>query len=528
MESSVSVTRTHPAGTRSHGAVTSSRAEKSTPASPAAATTTRAARNGGHAAHTAYEKDATGAGLRELVPAASKKASVPLGSWSHKETSGAPGSVVAQNKAFARMLQCDAPDRSRLVDAAIHKRLASQHAYYRGVADARTQVLARELPAANYKGKAGFVLSTGDMHLYQPGTVTHPTHGIMVGVGDSDRVGFGPYEWDVRSLATSVELEGRVKKLPVAVREKAMEAMLEAYRDGVKEVANAKDPEKAAKGLRLTQDTAPAIFRDLLTRAGDAGRKAFLEEHVVMKPFARLRREAGVLEDVPDRPAGARARVENALRDALPAYIQSLPQESRKALDGFQLVDVAVPFKGNGSLGYGRYRVLLEPKGGASKPQDLVILEFKEQLPSAIGKYVDQKSTRSLGEDQASRAVNLFRLGTGMGLVQTWGHVELPRGCGVTSNHFTVKDVRQDEKGVDLAGCSEKEFVEMARAQGRLLASFQTLGGVNGASQGVGGASDILADIKSRPDWEQQNVDGARALADRFSAEASAFAKSHA
>ncbi len=521
----MSVTHSTHATRRAHAAVSPSGADTVKPST--AAKQEVPARATAHG-RTSYEKRGDTAGLKELAPPTSKKASVPLGAWALKQGAAAPGSVVAQNKAFAQMLQSPAPDRSRLVDAAIQRRMASQHAYYRGVADARTQVLAKELPAANYPGKSGFVLSTGDMHLYQPGTVTHPTHGIMVGVGDSDRVGFGPYEWDVRSLATSVELEGRVKKLPVAVREKAMTAMLEAYRDSVKDVANAKDPEKMAKSLRLTQDSAPSVFRDLLARAGEAGRKAFLEERIVMAPSPRLRREAGVLEDIPDKPAGVRARVANALRAALPEYLKTLPEDARKALDGFQVVDVAVPFKGNGSLGYGRYRVLLEPRDGAKKPGDMVILEFKEQLPSAIGKHVDQKQTRGLGQDQATRAVNLFRLGTGMGLVQTWGHVELPKGCGVTSNTFTVKDVREDEKGVDLAGCSEKEFVEMARAQGRLLASFQTLGGVNGAAQGVGGARDILLDIKNRPDWAQENLDGARGLADRFSAAASAFAKSHA
>ena len=425
------------------------------------------------------------------------------------------------------MLQCAAPDRSGLVKEAIVRRKVSMHAYFRGIADARTDLMATELPVSRYAGKAGFVLNTGDMHLYQPTTIQHGKHGVMMGVGDSDRLGFGPYEWDVRSLATSVELEGRVQGLPKKVRETAVRSAVEAYADVMHDVAKAKDPGKEVKHLRVTKGHGPDVLDDVVDRAADARRKPWLEERVDFGANPpQLKREAGVMEDVPDRPAGAAARLHQAVADALPAFVHSLDRSEQDRFEGLKVADVAIPIKGNGSMGYGRYRVLLEPKGGARHATDLVIVEFKEQLPSALGRHVDARATQgAFGKDQAERSVNLYRLGMGKNVGEGWGHVTLPTGCGVESNAFTVKEVRHDEKGVEMAGLSEKDFVAMAKAQGRLLATFQATAGVAGRKDGVGGANDVVKDMDARPAFVKENVDGAQSLADRYQQEYESFCK---
>ncbi len=482
-----------------------------------------------------YAASTTSVGSGNLTPMARKVASVPVGPWALglPETSAVTtrelaASVKRSQKQFSAMLASDAPDRTSLVEGAITRRKASIHAYFRGVADARTDLFAKELPASRYPGKAGFVLNTGDMHLYQPTTIHHATHGVMLGVGDSDRLGFGPYEWDVRSLATSVELEGRVHKFPKEARQLALREALEAYVDAIKDVAKAKDPERTAKQLRITKDNTPGVVKDLLARASDANRKDWLEARVTATRPPRLRRQAGVLEDIPNRPAGAAGRITAAVTAALPEFVNSLPPSERGRFTGFTVADVGIPIKGNGSMGYGRYRVLLEPPGGAKRITDLVLVEFKEQLPSALGRHVDQQSTGFYGEDQAARSVALYRVGTGSAVGQGWGHVTLPKGCFVSSRHFTVKEVRPEEKGVDLSGVGDKEFVAMARAQGRLLASFQALAGINAAAHGAGGAKDILRDLEDRPGFVAENMAGAQHLADRYHAEFQAFSAAFA
>lgn len=463
----------------------------------------------------------------ELTPAAGTRASLPLGRWSLAVPSdGMPSAVPAQQAAFKRMLQSGVPGRAALVEAAVAKRTTSTHAYYRGIADARTAWLAKELPASRYRGNAGFVLSSGDMHLYQPTTVRHPEHGAMMGVGDSDRVGVGPYEWDLRSLLTSVELEGRVHGFSAAQRTQAMQQLLGAYTAAIHDAAAARHGARdAAKELRAVEDHAPRVFKPYLDAASDASRKTWMAAQVDKGDPPRLVRVPGKLEDLPGPGADD---VRRALQDALPRYVAQLPAEARARFKGLQVVDVALPFQGNGSLGYGRYRVLLAPPHGG-KSADRVILEFKEQLPSALGKYVDQGRTEAqFGKDQATRAVSLFRAGTGKNTAADWGHVTLPAGCGVESRDFTVKEARADEQGVDLAKAGPREFTAMAEAQGRLLAAFQALGGVNGAASQLGTAADIQADLNARPDFVAENLAGARRLADHIEADAAAFKRATA
>jgi hypothetical protein len=454
-----------------------------------------------------------------------QRASTPLGAWAFAPSAAhARAAVKAQKQDFKRILDSGLPLRRELVDEAIRRRGVDAHAYFRGSADLRTADLARAMPPERYAGKAGFVLASGDCHVFQPKTFLHGSRGLVAGIVDTDRAGFAPYEWDLRSLLVSIELQGRAMRMPAGKRSVAMKAALEAYQEAVGSVAKRPrlEAERAAKRLRdeVSED---GPLGEVVSRGAKVERGAWLARVVdtTVSPPRLVRVPRKVL-DIPDVPAGGRQRILDGVRDALPAYLRSLPREGREALRGYQVTDVAIPVSGNGSMGYGRYQALLVPPGNNPRLEDMVILEFKEELPSAISCHVDQGRAGALpGDSEAGRMLNLFRLGAGAKAAPMWGTTTMPAGTYVASASFLVTDVRHDKQEVEIE--HPEDLARVAAAQGRLLAAFQCLGAVNAKSPDVGGAKDILADIRTRPDFQGENLRGARSYADVVVADAKAF-----
>jgi len=425
-----------------------------------------------------------------------------------------------QRQASARIRASGIPGREALLDVAMAKRLTSAHAWYRAISAARTATMAQELPVAAYNPRAARVLASGDAHLYQPTAARHSKQSLMLSIGDSDRIGLGPYEWDVRSQLISIELEGRVRGFTSAKRQAAMTAFLEAYRRGINQVANASDAEAAAGALRLFVGDAPPMVLKFLAASLTLSRNDWLDERVQKQgDNAEFKTKPQSLEHLPNKPKGAAARIRKALAKAASRYADALYGDARDRLKNYKLVDVAMPYKGNGSLGYGRYYALLVPGKGLKHLEDAVILEFKEQLPCDLSLYVDASDTEAkFGRHQGERAVALMRLGSGAHAVPSWSHTELPAGCGVVSSHFTIKEVDPTERGFDPSMLNAQDFQSWARINGQLMAAFQTLAGTKAPTL-LGGACDIAEDMANKPNFDADNLNAAVRKADDYERE---------
>lgn len=460
----------------------------------------------------------TAVGLGNLTPVKPKQGgvSLPAGPWGTTlQSLEAPLKeplMEGLRQSLQAILASPLPGRAVMVKAAIEKRSESPHALYRAVADWRTAQILEQLKGRTYAGRSGFVLNSEDGHMYQPNTVRHSGAERVMSIGDSDRIGFAPYDLEVRSWLASIELEGRGHEFSPSDRLKAMRAFLDAYVDGIHSVAKADDPEERAKELRITSEHAPKIMEPYLEAASDSSHQGWLKKVLETGPI-RFKSNPTKLVPLPDDAAGH--QLKKAIEGALPQYLAQLDPDDAKQLKALNIADLAMPVKGNGSLGYGRYQVVLAPADGDRSKA--VVLELKEQIATPTDRAkepIDQSSTFMFGEDQGTRAVSLFRLGTGQHAARDWGSVELP-GAGVLSSHFTVKEIHGDEQGMDLSHLKKGDFIEMAAAQGRIVASFQALGGINGAAAKVGGAADIWADLKSRKGFAAESIAGAGLLADQ-------------
>src|SRR5664279_5308373 len=96
-----------------------------------------------------------------------------------------------------------------------HARMtASPFAFYRGAA----AVMAADLATTPDSGLRAQIC--GDAHLVNFGGFAAPDRTIIFDVNDFDETAPGPWDWDVKRLATSFEIAGRSREFDAKVRKK--------------------------------------------------------------------------------------------------------------------------------------------------------------------------------------------------------------------------------------------------------------------------------------------------------------------
>ena len=95
-----------------------------------------------------------------------------------------------------------------LVGLRFARMLTAPFSFYRGAA----AVMAADLAAGCSSGIE--VMCGGDTHLANFGTYPAPQRSVLVDLNDFDEAALAPAEWDLKRLATSVEIAGRDGGLP--------------------------------------------------------------------------------------------------------------------------------------------------------------------------------------------------------------------------------------------------------------------------------------------------------------------------
>ena len=294
--------------------------------------------------------------------------------------------------------------------------LASPLAFYRGAAT----VMAHDLAATPQAGL--HVQLCGDAHLMNFGGFASPERDLVFDVNDFDETLPGPFEWDVKRLAASVEIAGRDRGLGHGQRWAAVLGSVRAYRDTMQRLAllgnlgvwyARADAGSLEQELRDRHDLAGIetldsartrarshdAVHDLtrLTRLVD-GERRFVSTPPLIVPIAELR----------DR----RSDREDALRAVYAKYRASLQRDRRRLLESFRLCDLARNVVGVGSVGTRCWVCLLVGRD----ERDPLFLQLKEAQPSVLepllGRSVFANNGRRVVEGQhLSQAVSDIFLG---------------------------------------------------------------------------------------------------------------------
>ena len=187
----------------------------------------------------------------------------------------------------------------------------------------------------------------------------------MFDINDFDETLPGPWEWDVKRLAASLEVAARSNDFSTKVRRDIVLASVAAYRGAMREFAGMTalevwyahadmaevqariEPRLAHRGRKaLARSLAKARTKDNLGAlgrfAGEAdGRPRIVGDPPLIVPMRDL--------------VGDAAQATDQLRGMLEAYRTSLEPDRRALLDQYELVDFARKVVGVGSVGTRAY-----------------------------------------------------------------------------------------------------------------------------------------------------------------------------
>jgi uncharacterized protein (DUF2252 family) len=269
--------------------------------------------------------------------------------------------------------------------------LASPFAYYRGAA----LPMASDLAGTPVSGLP--VQACGDAHLSNFGVFGSAERRLVFDVNDFDETLPGPWEWDVKRLAASMEVAGRDNGFAAKERRQIVMATVAKYRQAMRDFArmtnldvwyahadmdrlvsdlnvqlDKRQRKLVSKGLTQarTRDSMQQLAK--LTRVVD-GQPRIISDPPLIVPIDEM------LPSQMDRKA-----LVAQITELLSKYRRTLETDRRVLLEQFEFADMARKVVGVGSVGTRCWIVLMLGRDLA----DPLFLQVKEAEESALSHFV--------------------------------------------------------------------------------------------------------------------------------------------
>lgn len=278
----------------------------------------------------------------------------------------------------------DESDRLQELLPERHARMGSSaFAFYRGTAG----IMAGDLRDTPVSGLT--VQLCGDAHLSNFGLFASPERTLLFDINDFDETHFGPWEWDVKRLVTSVVLAGHDAGFDTEETRASALAAVRFYRQAMRQFAEAGWLEVwyaklDARELRARLED-PSMLATFDKRVAKARRRTSMREFEKLTTVVDGQRL--IVSDPPlilplrDTPQFAsQHKLEEQVHEQLAAYRETLSPDRRHLLERYSVADVALKVVGVGSVGTRCVIVLLEGRDW----NDPLMLQFKEAGPSVL------------------------------------------------------------------------------------------------------------------------------------------------
>jgi uncharacterized protein (DUF2252 family) len=277
--------------------------------------------------------------------------------------------------------------------------LVSPFTFYRGAA----LIMANDLAATPTTSLR--VQLCGDAHLSNFGVFASPARRAVFDINDFDETLPGPFEWDVKRLAASLEVAGRDRGFADAEREAIVRTCVASYRTAMAGFAEQTNLEVFY--ARFDVEEMFARFRasvpaKLYKRAEKNLAKARTKDS--MQALAKLTHEVDgqprisadpplivpVHDLLPDERAGEFHEWAHA---RLREYRRTLETDRRRLLERYEFVDLARKVVGVGSVGTRAWIALFLGRDR----QDPLFLQLKEAQPSVLEQFAGRSDYRNAG-----------------------------------------------------------------------------------------------------------------------------------
>jgi len=319
----------------------------------------------------------------------------------------------------------------------------------------------------------------GDAHLQNLGSFATPDGKLVFDLNDFDETIRGPWEWDVKRMATSIILAGQECGHDRPGCRDAAAAFVESYCRSIAafselpilgvarhQIHREKRIQPIQAALRQSERARPLDLLKRFTERDSRGGRRFRD----LRPgFWRIR--------------GAKAR---EILGSLGAYRKNLAPERRHLFDLFHAVDVGFKVVGTGSVGLRDYVVLFEGNGA----QDPMFLQIKQEVVSAYANVLpgphSHQGRRAADGQRAIQPISDLLLGW-----TTIGH-----------HHYLVRQLNDHKGSVDLQKLRGRGLNSLALVAGELLARGHARSGDACGIRGYCGSGARMAKALRDFAWE--------------------------
>jgi uncharacterized protein (DUF2252 family) len=287
-----------------------------------------------------------------------------------------------------------------LVPIRYGRMLVSPFTFYRGAA----AIMAADLAGTPTSGIV--VQACGDAHISNFGAFAAPDRRLLFSPNDFDETLPGPWEWDVKRMAASVEIAGRDVGLPANRRRWIVMACVREYREAMNAFA-----ERSHLDVWYERLNASELVDRFGGRLGGTGRIEFAQPFVQARRKTSLRAVKKLTErvdgelrfrSVPPLLVPMRELFDSAdvgdestyIRRLMEDYAASLSVNYRHLFETYRFVDMARKVVGVGSVGTRAWVVLLVGREG----KDPLVLQAKEAQPSVLEPHIGASEFDCAGE----------------------------------------------------------------------------------------------------------------------------------
>jgi uncharacterized protein (DUF2252 family) len=385
---------------------------------------------------------------------------------------------------------------------------ASPFSFFRGAA----YVMAADLAPTPQSGLT--VQLCGDAHLGNFGAFAAPDRRLVFDLNDFDETLPGPWEWDVKRLATSVAVAAREVGFGEGTRRRVVTESVAGYRQALRDLAGMRnldvwysrvEVESALSAVRdrldpktlkrVRRNTAKARRKDSLRALTRLTRVVDGDPRLISDPPLIVR----VADVIDEYGQGDQEALEGRMRDLLAAYRATLRSELRSLIESYRYVDMARKVVGVGSVGTRAFIVLMLGRDA----EDPLFLQVKEAQRSVLEPFV----RRSAFKNQGRRVVE------GQRLMQAAGDITLgwirTVGLDAQERDFYVRQLWDWKASADVEAMDATALglygglcgATLARAHARsgdraAIAAY--LGGGNSFDRAIADFAEAYADQNER------------------------------
>jgi uncharacterized protein (DUF2252 family) len=344
-----------------------------------------------------------------------------------------------------------------LVPIRYGRMLVSPFTFYRGAA----AIMASDLAAGSRTSLQAQLC--GDAHLSNFGVFGSPERRLVFDINDFDETLPGPWEWDVKRLAASLEVAGRDNGFGANDRRECVRRAVCEYRTAMRTFAGMRNLEvwyasmdvdsrlselravATRKQVRRTEQTlAKARTRDSMS--------AFSKLTHMVDGEPRIISDPPLIEPIEDLATGVEAEeLAETLHEVLRAYRRTLENDRRFLLERYRLVHVARKVVGVGSVGTRAWIALLLGRDEV----DPLFLQIKEAQASVLEEHLGGSGFANCGE----------RVVSGQRLMQAASDIFL----GWTRIAAGADGARRDFYGRQLKDWKGSAAIETMTAKGMMI-----------------------------------------------------------